>query len=188
MLKRDTAEAAGAVVLASTRQNLEQSIPRPHLIPNRLEEQLATNFSLPYIPANMAATSKPSNAIQAYFPPTPSATPSPTKPHRAINASASAPPTPAPVGDGFTPSEVQAALHHPSTWTPETEYAEVEIQDLIPGPRAVTFMGRVVGLMDVGNVQRGPRSAKGGLRLVVRDGGAGVTVCLSRPSGIAGRG
>ena len=63
-------------------------------------------------------------------------------------------------------------------WTPNGDYEECEIKDLQPGPKAVTFMGRVANLFDLGNVQKGPRSARGGVKVCVRDEGAAVTVRL----------
>lgn len=124
--------------------------------------------------ATMGGNTRSNAAIQAYFPPTP--TPSPTK------TGASSPPlsSDAPVGDGFTPEEVEDALKPPpiQPWSPPSEYAEREIRDMYPGPGAVTFMGRVANLFDVGTTQKTPRSAQGCLKLCVKDGGGAVTVGL----------
>lgn len=47
-------------------------------------------------------------------------------------------------GDGFSSSEVQAALHPVlHEWQPRTHYAETDIGNLVPGPGCVTCMGRV---------------------------------------------
>lgn len=124
-------------------------------------------------------TPKPttSNSIQAYFPPTPTSSPTKPSPPKPPQTSA----TPAPPGDGFTPSErvlPAPALCQP--WSPPdgVEYADVAIGDLVPGPAAVTFMGRVCNLFDVGTSAKGERAARGCVKVVVRDEGGCVTVSL----------
>jgi len=102
-------------------------------------------------------------SIQAFFAPTPTSS-SPTK--------SSFSPS---IGDGFTSSEVEEALK-PAPWQPPGDYTEVEIRDLYPGPQAVTFMGRVANIYDVVNSPKTPRSAKGCVKLTVKDGGGAVTV------------
>lgn len=114
----------------------------------------------------MGNSNRTSASIHAYFPPTPTPTLSPTKSGTA----------PAPVGDGFTPEEVQSALQPPQPWSPPTEYEEVGIEELVLGPKAVTFMGRVANLCDVRNAQKTPRSARGAVKVCVRDDGGAVTV------------
>ncbi|KAK4546884.1 hypothetical protein LTR36_001616 [Oleoguttula mirabilis] len=117
----------------------------------------------------MGGTGKGDASIQAFFPPTPSA--SPTK--------ASAPPSSdAPIGDGFTADEVQEALRPKPAepWQPPEEYAECDVRDLIPGPRAVTFMGRVANIFDVMSTPKTPRAAKGCVKLCVKDSTGAVTV------------
>lgn len=50
-------------------------------------------------------------------------------------------------GDGFTSSEVEAALHPVlHKWQPRTPYAEIDIGSLVPGPGCVTCTGRVSNL------------------------------------------
>lgn len=107
-------------------------------------------------------------SIQAYFPPTPA--PSSTKSGSTT--------TQAPVGDGFSEQEVQDALKPKplEPWSPPREYAETDICDLMPGPKPVTFMGRVANIFDVANTQKNPRSAKGCVKLCVKDDGGAVTV------------
>jgi len=116
-------------------------------------------------------------SIQAYFPPTPTASPTKQQQHASSPASSSAP-----VGDGFTTQEIEDALKPapPKPWTPPVEYAEREIKDMYPGPGAVTFMGRVANLYDVPNAQKTPRSAKGCVKLCVKDDGGAITVSLVR--------
>lgn len=115
---------------------------------------------------NMGNETRGDASIQAYFPPTP--IPSPTKP------------VATPVGDGFTEQEVQNALKPKPAepWSPPTEYAELDIRDLEPGPKAVTFMGRVANVLDIANTQKNSRSARGCVKVCVRDDGGAVTVSL----------
>jgi hypothetical protein len=61
---------------------------------------------------------------------------------------------------------------------PDFEYADMRISDLIAGPKAVTFMGRVANIFDVANSPRTPRSAKGCIKLCVKDGSGAITVRL----------
>ena len=106
------------------------------------------------------------SSIQAFFHPTP-ATSSPAK----------QPPSSS-IGDGFTPEELEEALKPTPTepWQPKVEYLECEIRDLYTGPRAVTFMGRVANIFDVANAPKTPRSAKGCVKLCVKDDHDAVTV------------
>jgi hypothetical protein len=107
-------------------------------------------------------------SIQAFFPPNPSTSPPKSLPQT----------SPPPVGDGFTPTELESALQPatPKTWHPPTEYTEHAIRDLYPGPQAVTFMGRVANIFDVTNAPKTPRSAKGCVKLCVKDDSGAVTV------------
>lgn len=115
---------------------------------------------------------KGDTSIQAFFTPTPSA--SPTKCSTILPSSSETP-----VGDGFTAEEVREALKPKPVepWHPPVEYAECEIRDLYPGPRAVTFMGRVANIFDVLNTPKTPRSAKGAVKLCVKDDKGAITVC-----------
>ncbi|GIZ40976.1 hypothetical protein CKM354_000429500 [Cercospora kikuchii] len=111
--------------------------------------------------------SKSTNAsIQAYLTP--------------VTSPVKSPAVETPVGDGFTSEELQEALkpNAQETWHPDFEYADMEISDLIAGPKAVTFMGRVANIYDVANSARTPRSAKGCVKLCVKDGSGAITVRL----------
>ncbi|KAK3715967.1 hypothetical protein LTR37_006697 [Vermiconidia calcicola] len=123
----------------------------------------------------MGSTSKSKGAasIQAFFSPTP--IPSPIK---SSATTASPPASETAVGDGFTADEVREALRPKlaEPWHPPAEYADCEIRDLYPGPRAVTFMGRVANIYDVANAPKSPRAAKGCLKLCVKDDKAAITV------------
>jgi hypothetical protein len=98
----------------------------------------------------MGGASRGDTSIQGFFSPTPSS--STTK--SAIPSSDSA------IGDGFTAEEVQEALKPKSAnpWHPSVEYAELEIRDLEPGPKAVTFMGRIANIFDVANLPKAASS------------------------------
>lgn len=115
----------------------------------------------------MGRMGKGDASIQAFF--SPDSNSSPTKSHASSDK---------PVGDGFTAEEVKEALKPKPAepWYPPVEYMECEIQHLFPGPRAVTFMGRVANIFDVANTPKTPRSAKGCLKLCVRDDKGAITV------------
>jgi hypothetical protein len=86
------------------------------------------------------------------------------------------PPSPARPGDGFTEAELAAIDPLNRPWNPEREYEETSIEDLVPGPRAVTFMGRVVHLNTYfGHNPKQPRAA-GHHVLVVKDDMAAISV------------
>jgi hypothetical protein len=114
---------------------------------------------------NMASSHK-NSSIQAFFSPTTSSS-APTK--QAPSSS---------IGDGFTYEELQEALKPLpiEPWQPKVEYLECEIRELHPGPRAVTFMGRVANISDVANAPKTPKSAKGCVKLCVKDDHDAVTV------------
>ena len=72
--------------------------------------------------------------------------------------------------DGFTSSEVEAALNPcMHKWQPRTTYNEVDIGSLVPGPGCVTLMGRVVNFYDQTMNSKSPYAAKGCLKVIVRD-------------------
>ena len=110
-------------------------------------------------------------SIQAFFPPTPNSSPTKSNPP-------SLPSPDPPCGDGFTADEIQEAVKPKPAedWVPPTEYEECEIRDLYPGPRAVSFMGRVANLFDVANTPKTPRSAKGCIKLCIKDNRGAITV------------
>lgn len=123
----------------------------------------------------MGGSGRSDASIQAFFTPAPSSSPSKV-------TSASPPSVEKAVGDGFTAEEVQDALQPKpkEQWHPPVEYLDCDIRDLIPGPRAVTFMGRIANIFDVLNTPKTPRSAKGCLKLCVKDDKAAITVRWAR--------
>ena len=88
---------------------------------------------------------------------------------------------PAKPGDGFTEEELADALdplHR--KWNPEREYEESSISQLVPGPRAVTFVGRIVNLRTVsGRCAKQPK-ASGFHILIVKDDEAAISVSFIR--------
>ncbi|GAB7365615.1 hypothetical protein MBLNU230_g6684t1 [Neophaeotheca triangularis] len=121
-----------------------------------------------------APANETSRSIQAYFPPTPQTSPQ----KQPLGSSPQHSARPSQPGDGFTEEEIRDALKPKPAqpWTPTTDYAESNISHLTPGPRAVTFMGRVANIFDVGNTPKTPRSAKGCVKLCVKDDTAAITV------------
>ena len=82
------------------------------------------------------------------------------------------------IGDGFTAEELQRSLQPEplEPWHPPVEYTETEIPHIHPGPGAVTFMSRVANIYDAYAAPKTPRSAKGCLKLCVKDDGGAITV------------
>ncbi|KAJ9665735.1 hypothetical protein H2201_004220 [Coniosporium apollinis] len=87
---------------------------------------------------------------------------------------------PSQAGDGFTEAEVDAVLHPPAnqTWSPPNEYEKVDIAALIPGPKCVTFVGRVANFYDQSTPSKKPRAAKGCVKIIVKDDTGALTVRL----------
>ncbi|KAF2112935.1 hypothetical protein BDV96DRAFT_497013 [Lophiotrema nucula] len=82
-------------------------------------------------------------------------------------------------GDGFSSDEVEAVLNPPSAqWTPIHDYDEVHIGALEPGPKYLTFMGRVVNFYDQVKPSKRPEAAQGCLKIMIGDDTGAVTVRL----------
>lgn len=129
---------------------------------------LGFSFSASPTERIMGGSGRANASIQAYLTPITSPVKSDSTPASTVS-----------IGDGFTTEEVQEALRlkAPESWHPAEDYADVEISDLYAGPRAVTFMGRVCNIFDSANTPKTPRSAKGCIKLCVKDGGSAITVC-----------
>ena len=80
-------------------------------------------------------------------------------------------------GDGFTEEELADTLDPLSRkWNPEREYEEYPIHQLIPGPRSVTFAGRIVYINSAtGRSQTQPK-ASGWHNLIIKDDSAAISV------------
>tara|TARA_R110002033_G_scaffold161214_1_gene197663 strand:+ start:602 stop:1003 length:402 start_codon:yes stop_codon:yes gene_type:complete len=87
--------------------------------------------------------------------------------------------SPIKAGDGFTEEELSDALDPLSRkWSPEREYEEMNIAQLIPGPRAVMFVGRVVNLSTFfGHSPKQPKAA-GFHSLIAKDDSGAISVCV----------
>ncbi|KAL2071499.1 hypothetical protein VTL71DRAFT_12734 [Oculimacula yallundae] len=87
--------------------------------------------------------------------------------------------SPVKAGDGFTEEELSDAVDPLSRkWNPEREYEKMNISQLIPGPRAVTFVGRVVNLSTFfGRVPKQPKAA-GFSSLIIKDDTAAISIKL----------
>ncbi|KAF2173008.1 hypothetical protein M409DRAFT_62645 [Zasmidium cellare ATCC 36951] len=120
----------------------------------------------------MVGTGRGDASIQQFFLPTPHSSPA-----KKQAVSLTSDPL---VGDGFTSQEVQEALKPKpiDSWHPDHEYVDCGISALQPGPQAVTFMGRIANIYDVVNTPKTPRSAKGCVKLCVKDCDAAITVRL----------
>ena len=87
-------------------------------------------------------------------------------------------------GDGFTSSEIEAALHpalHP--WQPRTTYNETDIGDLVAGPGCVALMGRIVNFDTVTRPSKSPQAAQGCFKLTVKDD-TGAFIVIIPPSSL----
>jgi hypothetical protein len=80
--------------------------------------------------------------------------------------------------DGFTDAEIDAVLNPTSdnNWLPVQEYDQEDIISLIPGPRCVTFQGRVANFYDQATPSKKPRAAKGCVKLIIKDDTGAITV------------
>ena len=73
-------------------------------------------------------------------------------------------------GDGFTSSEIDAALHPAlHKWQPRCEYKKIDINGLVPGPGCVNVQGRIVNLYNQPFSSKMPHAARGCLNLIVKD-------------------
>lgn len=118
----------------------------------------------------MGGSGRGDASIQQFFLPTPS-----TSPAKRTQATPASNP---PVGDGFTAEEFQEALQPKpiENWHPDHEYDDVSIGSLMPGPKAVTIMGRIANIFDVANSPKTPKSARGCVKLCVKDSTGAITV------------
>ena len=83
-------------------------------------------------------------------------------------------------GDGFTEEELADALDPLNrNWNPEREYNEMGIGELVPGPKAVTFVGRIANLSTItGRSSKQPKAA-GWHYLILKDDAAAISVTSS---------
>lgn len=87
---------------------------------------------------------------------------------------------PASIGDGVTEAELKnIETRTPVDWHPQHDYEDVSISDLAPGPRRVSFTARVVNIYDQNVNSKMLKSAKGCLKVLVKDDSALILVCPS---------
>nr|POE80954.1 hypothetical protein CFP56_57028 [Quercus suber] len=120
---------------------------------------------------------KTRETIQSFFPPTPKTSPLKRQPVSPCEPSSSG----ISAGDGFSSSEIEEALKLRSreAWQPIIEYADRYIRDLRPGPGAMTFIGRVAGIHDTAYNPKTQQSAKGCVKLCVKDDTGAITNLVS---------
>jgi hypothetical protein len=121
--------------------------------------------------AKRAAMMKQNTSIQSFFP-------LQTSPLKRLPRTSS--PTP---GDGFTTEELDISLILAPRvdWTPPAEYDEYEIDSLVPGPKRIQIVGRIVNMFELSPKAKLSTGAKGAFHLVIKDDTDAVTVsfCLS---------
>ena len=90
------------------------------------------------------------------------------------------PTDPTSVGDGCTEAEPRSIeTLSPGLWQPQRDYEDVSIAELAPGPRRVSFTARVVSVYDQSVHSKMQDSAKGCLKITVKDHSALILVCQS---------
>ena len=82
-------------------------------------------------------------------------------------------------GDGFTPEELATVLRPAQDkWEPKDHYDDCNIDTIVPGPKRIKIMGRIVNLSDGPPGAKLPMSPKGSLLLVIKDDTGALTVCF----------
>lgn len=108
-----------------------------------------------------------SPSIQSFFQPEIPTTPTPTK---GKNRSAD-------TGAGFSEVDptLKPQLHR---WQPRCAYNELNIDNLDAGPGCIMVVGRVVNMSDEKQSSNMPHTAKGHLKLIVKDDTGALSVRL----------
>ena len=75
---------------------------------------------------------------------------------------------------------------HSDQWLPTQAYDYMAIADLVPGPCKVKFTASVVNIYDHGVAKMMPESAKGCLKVLVKDGTEVMMVLLTCEYPVAG--
>jgi hypothetical protein len=119
-----------------------------------------------YLPNTMMA--RPSTSINAFFSPVSSPSKSPRR-----GEPSPAPTMTASIGDGFTDLELRSDdLPASEQWQPQNDFEDVNIGELSPGPRRVSFTARVVNVYDQIVHSKVQKSARGCLKVLVKDDSA----------------
>ncbi|KAM3158725.1 hypothetical protein ABEW05_000756 [Botrytis cinerea] len=83
------------------------------------------------------------------------------------------------LGDGFTEEELHEAMDPlAKKWNPSREYESMTVGELIPGPKAVTFIGRVVSFATIIGKSAKQARARGWHYVGVRGEGGVVSIKL----------
>ncbi|KAI9664361.1 MAG: hypothetical protein M1831_002294 [Alyxoria varia] len=123
----------------------------------------------------MARSQSPS--IQSFFHPSSSPISSTSKGGQSPNRPHETPASE--LADGFSSTEVNRVLYPTvENWVPERNYEEREIGSLIPGPQAITIVGRIVNFYDQVTPSKMPQAAKGCMKVIVKDNTGALTVRL----------
>lgn len=112
--------------------------------------------------------SSQTTSIQAYFP---RKSTTQTSPREEVPASKSHDTA------GVDSSEVDLASSTVShKWQPRTEYTDVDIANLCPGPSCVKVTGRIVNYYEMANTSKSNAAAKGSFKVIVKDDSGAFTV------------
>ena len=80
-------------------------------------------------------------------------------------------------GDGFTSSEIEIALHPTlHQWQPRTDYEELNLGSLNPGPKCVLLVGRIANFYDQPTASKMPQAANGCLKITLKDDTGAIVV------------
>ena len=86
------------------------------------------------------------------------------------------------IANGCASQEIEGTIspEDDSKWKPPADYDLWDIAALLPGLSRVAVTGRIVNLHDQGAIDKMPRTAKGCLKLIIKDNTGLVTVCIAR--------
>ena len=85
----------------------------------------------------------------------------------------------APSGESFTSAEV-TVTHRPKSelWQPRGHYENVQIGQLVPGSEPLRLLGRVINVYDQPTLSKLPHTAKGCVKVLIRDDTGIMVVCI----------
>jgi hypothetical protein len=86
--------------------------------------------------------------------------------------------TPPYLGDGFTLNETRDNPRS-QPWIPPGLYEDLDIKSLVPGPRPVLFMGRIINLLEQLTPSKKANAAIGFMKLIVKDDTGAIMVSIA---------
>lgn len=87
------------------------------------------------------------------------------------------------MGDGFSGKEMTTQIEPSSNhWKLRQSYEDHNIADLVAGPGAVSFTGRIVNIYEQPQTSKSPKAAKGLHRLIIKDGTGAIVVSILQES------